>query len=543
MNDQRELFQQALEKSPIPLFLLNRAGKVIFWNRACEEFTGFKQDDLLHTDRHKQVFYPHSSPQRPTLADLLLTGRQSDVPQLYPEKQKPQISGEQLCAEGWYCNLGGKDRYISFIAVPLYDQAGDLIAVLETFNDLSDRQRAEEKMAHLLAQVGQAKRQWEQTMDRIDDLILVVDATGAIQRCNQSITNLLGLSYSGVLHAEWRSLMQKGGMNFTPPDAHDGECHHEATDRWFFIKEYDFRLDETTGKPWSVITLHDLTETRRITKDLEHAHTELKMTQAQMLQSEKMAAIGQLAAGVAHEINNPISFVKSNLMTIGRYVNQLTAFIVKQEETIKELAGNRAAEIITQLRKQAKLEFILEDIGDVQAESLDGIERVRTIVQDLKSFSRVDQADQQRVDLNECLESTLSIVSNELKFKATIEKDLAQLPMIVCYPQQINQVLLNLLVNAGDAIAETGIIRIKSWQEGSLLCLSISDTGSGIPEENLSRIFEPFFTTKDVGKGTGLGLSISYDIIKKHGGELRVESALGYGTTFTLLLPLEQTQS
>jgi len=537
MKDQLELVQQALEKSPDPLFLLDRAGKVIFWNRACEDFTGCKKADLLQTNLHRQVFYPQSSPPHPTLADLLLTGRQNDLAQLYPEKQKPQIIGDRLCAEGWYSNLGGQDRYITFTAVPLYDRAGTLVAALESFHDISDRRRAEEKMAALLAQISQAKRQWEETMDQIDDLVLVADATGAIQRCNRSVIDLLGLSYAEVLQTEWRSLMQEKGMNFTPQDAHRGECYYPATDRWFFLKSYDFRGEAVTGKPWSVITLLDRTEARRITKDLEQAHAELKMTQAQMLQSEKMAAIGQLAAGVAHEINNPISFVKSNLMTLGRYVNQLAAFIAKQEEAITQLGGDRAPDVLAQLRKQSKLEFILEDVADVQNESLEGIERVRKIVQDLKSFSRVDQADRQRVDLNECIESALSIVFNELKFKATIEKDLAQLPKILCYPQQINQVLLNLLINAGDAIQETGIIRTKSWQEGALLCLSISDTGSGIAAENLSRVFDPFFTTKEVGKGTGLGLSISYDIIKKHGGEMRVESRLGHGTTFTLLLP------
>jgi two-component system NtrC family sensor kinase len=179
-----------------------------------------------------------------------------------------------------------------------------------------------------------------------------------------------------------------------------------------------------------------------------------------------------------------------------------------------------------------------EDIKGLITESLDGSERVRKIVQGLKSFARVDEAEYKYADINECIESTINIVWNELKYKATLKKDYGNLPLTKCYPQQINQVFMNLLINAGHAIESQGEITIKTWAEDGSIWVAISDTGHGIPKEDLNKIFEPFFTTKEVGKGTGLGLSITYEIVQKHDGEITVESEVGKGTTFTVRLPI-----
>ena len=542
MVNQEHLFLQALEIFPNPTFMLGVDGKVIIWNRACEEFTGYKAADILHTDHHKQVFYPNSSPARLTLADVILSGQQSELTHLYPPNQNPQMLGDRLMAEGWYHNLGGKDRYISFEAAPIRSQAGTIMAVLETFHDITERRREKEKTVALFDQVREAKLQWEQTIDRIDDLILFVDADEHLQRCNRKVMELLGESYNEFLQKEWSSLLQRGGVEFNPVGGKKNECYHPPSDRWFLVKKYKFHGGEDSVSG-TVITLQDQTETRQMTTQLEQAHADLKATQGQILQSEKMAAIGQLAAGVAHEINNPIGFVTSNLRSFGRYMEKLAAHIEKQEAVIAEYSADQAKELITRLREESKLDSILEDIHDLQSESLEGLDRVSKIVQNLKSFSRVDQAVSNSVDLNECLESTLNIVWNELKYTATVERDLTPLPLVTCYPQEVNQVFLNLLVNAGHAIGENGVIRLRSWQEGNMVYISISDNGCGIPEENLNRLFEPFFTTKEVGKGTGLGLSICYDIVKKHGGEIQVESRVGYGTTFTMCLPIQQSEN
>ncbi|HBA72174.1 MAG TPA: hypothetical protein DCZ63_08305 [Geobacter sp.] len=193
---------------------------------------------------------------------------------------------------------------------------------------------------------------------------------------------------------------------------------------------------------------------------------------------------------------------------------------------------------LLELQRRLKIDYILEDTGSLVAESLEGAERVRKIVQDLKSFSRVDDADESFADLNQCLESTINIVWNEIKYVATLTKELGDIPRIKCYPQQLNQVFMNLLVNAAHAISGQGTITVRSWNDADNVFVSIGDTGSGIPEELQRRIFEPFFTTKEAGKGTGLGLSISSEIIRKHGGEIILESKPGQGTTFTVRLPL-----
>jgi PAS domain S-box-containing protein len=273
-------------------------------------------------------------------------------------------------------------------------------------------------------------------------------------------------------------------------------------------------------------------------EELEGAYKELKTSQAKILQQEKMASIGQLAAGVAHEINNPMAFISSNLGTLDKYIDRLKEFIQTQLEVIESLQATEAMEGLKRKEKELKLDYITEDIKGLITESLEGSERVRKIVQSLKSFARVDEAEYKYTDINECIETTINIVWNELKYKATLKKDYGKLPLTKCYPQQMNQVFMNLLINAGDAIEKQGEIVIKTWDEDGSIWVAISDTGHGILKEDLQRIFEPFFTTKEVGKGTGLGLSITYEIVKKHNGEVTVESEVGKGTTFTVRIPI-----
>jgi two-component system NtrC family sensor kinase len=307
------------------------------------------------------------------------------------------------------------------------------------------------------------------------------------------------------------------------------------------------RMEDAGGRPdGSIIMLDDITEHREINlelqrnrEELETAYNELKATQSRILQQEKMASIGQLAAGVAHEINNPIGFVTSNLVTLEKYRQKLDLFMTAQAELLARGAVSPDdASLLGNRRRELKIDHIRGDIACLIAESLDGTERVRKIVADLKRFSRVDQAELTHADLNECLESTLNIVWNELKYKATVNRDLGDLPLTKCYPQQLNQVFMNLLVNAGHAIERQGTIDVRSWCAGDLIHVSVTDTGYGIPPEVQQRIFEPFFTTKPVGKGTGLGLSISYDIVKKHGGEIQVMSEVGKGSTFEVQIPI-----
>jgi len=286
----------------------------------------------------------------------------------------------------------------------------------------------------------------------------------------------------------------------------------------------------------------ELAERKRAEAELAQAYQELKETQSHLLQQEKMASIGQLAAGVAHEINNPMGFITSNLSSLGKYTVRMKDFIATQQQLLEEKVEPESLEGLFKTRKKLKLDLLLEDVEELITESLDGAERVKEIVLNLKNFSRVDAAEQTETDLNECLESTLKIVWNEIKYKATVEKNFGDIPPVHCYPQQLNQVFMNLIVNAAHAIEDQGVITIATRTSEETVEIAISDTGCGIPEEVVPRIFEPFFTTKDVGKGTGLGLSISYDIVKKHDGQLSVESSPGEGTTFTVSLPQREQE-
>lgn len=268
----------------------------------------------------------------------------------------------------------------------------------------------------------------------------------------------------------------------------------------------------------------------------------LDEAQSQLLQSEKLASIGQLAAGVAHEINNPVGFVNSNLGSLDTYVADLLRLVDAYGEAEKTLAElPKAFQAVGALKQELDFGYLRDDICSLLQESKDGLDRVKKIVQDLKDFSRVDSTQEwQTANLHKCLDSTLNVVQNEIKYKAEVVKNYGQLPEIECMPSQLNQVFMNLLVNAAHAIAEFGKITIASGCEKDWAWISVTDTGSGIAPEHMKRIFDPFFTTKPVGKGTGLGLSVSYSIVAKHGGRIEVESAQGQGTTFRVCLPVRQ---
>ncbi len=277
----------------------------------------------------------------------------------------------------------------------------------------------------------------------------------------------------------------------------------------------------------------NLAEQKALNKQLEAA-------QSQLLQSEKMASIGQLAAGVAHELNNPIGFVNSNMGTLDGYLHDIFA-ITDAYSTVESLAPACCPELdkVRALKREKDYDFLRADIFQLMTESKDGLARVAKIVKDLKDFSRAGETAMQWANLHQGIDSTLNIVWNELKYKCTVTKQYGELPQVWCEPSQLNQVFMNLLVNASHAIPDKGEITITTGCQGDEVYIAISDTGTGIAPDNLSRIFDPFFTTKPVGKGTGLGLSLAYSIVQKHHGRIEVRSELGKGTTFTVWLPIQ----
>jgi len=281
------------------------------------------------------------------------------------------------------------------------------------------------------------------------------------------------------------------------------------------------------------------------TQALVDANLQLSEAQAQLVQSEKLASLGLLAAGVAHEINNPIGYVSANLGSLEKYVQRLLRVL----QACKRVDAEGQSPALTELqalKQEIDFDFVMEDMPILITESLEGIARVRKIVQDLKNFSRVDnQADWQLADLHKCLESTLNVACNEIKYKADLAREFGELPEVECKPSQLNQVFLNILLNAAHAIDgdARGRIAVRTGRTGDEVWVEVADSGCGIAPEVLPHIFDPFFTTKPVGVGTGLGLSISYGIVRDHGGRIEVDSTPGIGSCFRIVLPIRRART
>lgn len=519
------LFRTVVEQSASAIVITDPLGTIEYVNDAFVSITGYSRDEVLG--------------QNPR---ILKSGRQG--PEVYEDLWKTITSGKQWHGEFHNRRKDGTLYWENVTISPISDSRGNITHFLAIKDDITGRKELEyqlrkqqaelvvkhEQLSVLFAQVATAKNEWETTMDCIDDFLILTDTENRIKRCNRPLLAFTGKTFSDLIGHDWREVFSADFLDQAEIDAAANgavDLHHEASDRWFLLRIYHYG----SGDGW-VITLHDQTVIKRMTTELNAAYEQLKQTHMQLLQQEKLASIGQLAAGVAHEINNPMGFITSNLSTMKKYADRLSQYIDRCDEML------RNNQELSQLRRALKIDHVLDDIPKLLAESTDGAERVRTIVQNLKSFSRVDQSEILMANLNDCLESTLTIAWNELKYTCTVEREYdPELPPIPCHPQQLNQVFLNLLVNAAHAIEKSGVISVRTWHDDDRVHVSVSDTGKGIPPEIINRIFEPFFTTKEPGKGTGLGLSISYDIVTKHGGTIEVESTPGVGTTFTIHLP------
>jgi signal transduction histidine kinase len=283
------------------------------------------------------------------------------------------------------------------------------------------------------------------------------------------------------------------------------------------------------------LTLEQQVEKR--TEELTAALSELKATHHQMAHQEKMASIGELVAGVAHEINNPLNFIQGNLFHLRECTESLRAVIDAYEAALCSAPGD-GTQTVEQVRKEHHLEYILSDLGPIFEGCEEGVRRTTTIVKDLRTFSRMDSGRPARLDVPQSLDTTLNVARGHL-VGIDIDRQYANVPGIVCLTGQIDQVFMNLVVNAADAMGESGTLGVRvSDGADDTVVVEVEDDGTGISDENLQHIFEPFFTTKVVGKGTGLGLAISYGIVDLHGGRIEVESEVGRGTLFRVYLPV-----
>ncbi|MFT5377686.1 MAG: two-component system NtrC family sensor kinase [Candidatus Latescibacterota bacterium] len=415
--------------------------------------------------------------------------------------------------------------------------------------------RTQEKLAAMEKLLEDKSRELFQANEKIQDnneylenifaamqsCLIVTDAQGIVQVVNEATLYLLGYDMAELVGQPLSLIDVKdnGEWGIYRNDALD-----RATPR--VRQEVKYRAKSGAEVPvlFSSSVMHD---TEGALTGIVYSALDLsnyKQLERQLLLSEKMASIGQLAAGVAHEINNPMSFIFSNLSTLKDYVEDITSLLAVYEKlenaAIKASIESIQPEIaeLEKAKKDLEIDYLLADIRDLVEESSSGAVRVQDIVINLKQFSHTGHDEKTLENLNEGLESTISIVWNELKYKVSLEKNYGEIPGVLCFPQEVNQVFMNLLVNAGQAIEDSGEIKVRTYEEEEYVCVDLADTGKGMSPEMQSRVFEPFFTTKDIGEGTGLGLSVSYQIIvEKHGGLLLVDSKEGSGTTFTVKLP------
>ena len=379
-------------------------------------------------------------------------------------------------------------------------------------------------------------------MDLVDTAVLVVDHHHRLLHANPAA------------HALARQLQPAAGLaaliDLLPAESWD---HARTQGRWrghatLGGRQLSLRLYATfrDGQERNLLSIGEYLEggprESELRDELHDTVWRLAGTQEQLLQSEKMASIGQLAAGVAHEINNPIGYVHSNLGTLQEYLSALMALLECHEAALQADDPRTWRVDVQDKRERLDVDFILGDLPKLLEESREGIERVTKIVQDLKDFSRSSGSGEpmRPADLHKGLESTINIVWNELKYKVQLERHYGDLPPVDCHSSEINQVLMTLLINAGQAIENRGTITITTGSENGEAWISVADTGCGISPEAIGRIFEPFYTTKPIGRGTGLGLAVAYNIMAKHHGRIEVTSKLGAGSVFRVVLPVHQ---
>ena len=513
----------------------------------------------------------------------------------------PNMDGVSLCKKIRETSGG---TYVYFILLTAKDKQEDLIEAFEAgaddfiskpFNtgEIKARIKTGERIINLEQEhkvlqdvLIESKNKLLTIFDSLKEEVISIDKDFKIISANKSILNEMNMPFNKIIGSDILNILavrQFSGKNETIPSliqktfetGNSRSSMHECIDGKGELRQKELIytpviINDKVSQ--IVISCRDITEEMKQTEKINHLNKELNDTilqlklknekleetlqrltdtQAQIFQSEKLSSIGQLAAGVAHEINNPTGFVSSNLKTLADYQEDICGLIIKYRDLLSKLenvndsgkAPEGLSNIIEDIKRREEeidIDYILGDIKDLIEESEEGTKRIKKIVQDLKDFAHPGEDKLKLADINKNIESTLNIVWNEIKYKATVSKEFGDLPEIECYPHQLNQVFMNILINAAHAIEKKGEIKILTKRNGDYINISISDNGSGIPEENINKIFDPFFTTKEVGKGTGLGLNVVYKIIKKHKGNIEVDSKPGMGTTFTISIPVER---
>lgn len=538
---QRDFAESLIETAQAIVLVLDTQGCIVRYNPYLEELSGYRLEDKIGQDWF-DTFLPSSDRQR---------ARESFARTIRYSRAGGMINP--------ICTVKNRIRYIEWHSRSLKDENHEVIGVLLIGQDITDKKKA-------LSDMQKSKDRLHAVWNSILTGVALIDPqTHTVIDVNPMAEEILGVARDQLIGQTCRELICRTKVGNCPVADLGEECYCSeqiiqcADGRQRFVLK---SVTKTTlhGQEYLIDSFIDITDRKEAEKairetnaKLEEAWHELKEMHSQVVQSEKLASIGQLAAGVAHEMNTPVGFVASNFETLQSYVAKMKDLLGEYEEFLSSLSSSDDLQIKNHLkgiqakRQQTKIDFILEDIQELFDESKEGLSRVTTIVQNLRDFSRVDQAeDFDDYNLNEGIQATLVVARNAIKYDADVELHLGEVPPVPCCSGQINQVFLNILVNAAQAINgqgrdERGAITIETRLDGDQVCCRICDDGPGIPEAALKKIFDPFFTTKPAGKGTGLGLSVSYDIIvNKHHGDLSVNSEAGKGTEFLIKLPVKQ---
>ncbi|MFQ3607571.1 MAG: ATP-binding protein [Chloroherpetonaceae bacterium] len=401
------------------------------------------------------------------------------------------------------------------------------------------------------AGVDEAIRQSEARLRTIIDAtplgICITNQDCIFEYVNKAYSDIYGYQPADLIGKSFTMIVQPDKKDFWK-DLHDKYLagYKEIRGEWNTVHKSGklltiladaARIVGTDGKPKKVTFVMDVTE-------LSHLREESRQNEVMMMQTEKMSSLGQMVAGLAHEMNTPLGFVKNNIEMLeskNKEIKELIALYEKLRSQIMYGSPNDVALLLSQIDNAAQKvkNRIWQESENLFRSSVEGIDRIQDLVLNLKNFSRLDEADFKPTDMNENIETTLKIAGHMFKGGIQVIKEFTQVPLVQAFPAQMNQVFLNLITNAVHAVDErTGRITIKTMTQGNHVVVKVIDNGKGIPPENLKKIFDPFFTTKPVGQGTGLGLSIAYKIIEKHGGKIDVQSQVGRGTEFTITLPI-----
>jgi two-component system, NtrC family, sensor kinase len=541
-----ERFRSVVETASDAIVSLNREGNVIFWNKAAEKIFGYSKKEILGKPLTTIIPLQFRGVHNVGMKRVLTTGEEKFLGQTINTTAALKSGKEipvELSVARWE---GRKDIYFTGI-----------------IRDISQRRAIEKK-------ISESEKKYRSLFEESKDAVFFTTIEGRLKDINPAGVELFG--YSSIDEIKRVDIVKNLYYH-----KNDRKRFQSVIRDTGYVKEFEVNMKKKDGSLITVLLTAqvekdkngNITGYRGIIRDISarvrneqklkqmnaellEANNKLKQAQASLFQQGKLAAIGQLAAGVAHEINNPLGFVASNFSTLEKYFNSIQSFYTLFNKTMSEITeshgqfSKESIELLMEEKQKMGIEFIMDDVYDIFTESQEGLERIRNIVENLRSFSRVDYENKiEKYNINAAIENTLTVAKNEVKYVAEVETDFSDIPLIECRGDEINQVLLNIIVNAAQAIKnqerqDIGKIRIRTYKNETHVGCDISDTGPGIPEDIIDKIFDPFFTTKDVGEGTGLGLNICHDIVvNKHNGELTVASEKGKGSTFSIRLPID----